>query len=60
MHDPFFHSYHYRKRECKKRLGIYKEELIQKVCTPSRMFNWNENDKYDFPDEYRKECEKWL
>ena len=46
--EPFFFTDVYRKSESKKRLNIYRDELIQKVCTPKRMFNWNEDICIDF------------
>ena len=56
---PYYQSELYRKRHSKKRFDVYRYELIQKTCTPYRMFNWNEDMKEQFPNEHFQECEKW-
>ena len=58
-HHSHFRSSQYRKSHCKKRLDVYRDELIQKVCTPARLFNWNEEIQLIFSNEYHLECNKW-
>lgn len=55
----YFHTNTYRQRMTKKMYDKIRDELISKVCTPKRMFNWNEDLKYDFPEEYNEECERY-
>jgi hypothetical protein len=34
-------------------------ELIERTCTPARLFQWNEGAAEEFPEEYLKECTKY-
>lgn len=58
-YDKYFVSDVYRKRKTKKFLNIIRDELVQKTCTPSRVFNWNEEIYEFFILEYNQECDKW-
>ncbi len=55
-YDPYFTSSTIKSKSFDK----YHQELIQKSCHPNRMFNWNDEVKYDYPDEYNLECKKYL
>jgi hypothetical protein len=55
-YDPYFTSSTIKNKLFDK----YHQELIQKSCHPNRMFNWNDEVKYDYPDEYNLECKKYL
>jgi len=39
--------------------AIY-NELIMRACTTKRMFQWNESAAEEFPEEYARECAKYI
>ena len=54
-HHPFFKDM----KKTIERTQLLKEDLIKASCHPSRLFNWNEEMKDIFPEEYEKECVKY-
>jgi hypothetical protein len=38
--------------------AIY-EELIQRACTPARLFQWNEGAAEQFLEDYLRECARY-
>jgi len=58
-HHPYFQSTIYkRKMTAQMHAAIYCE-LIQRACTPARLYQWNEGAAEDFPEKYLQECEKY-
>ena len=49
----------YRKRATKNMHAAIYCELIQRACTPARLFQWNEGAAEDFPEQYLQECAKY-
>ncbi len=52
----YFKSYEFRKNETKKRLEVMYHELIARSCSTNRLFEWNEDAKFIFPDTYNDYC----
>ena len=58
-YDYYYISKNYKKNLVKQFINNCWEELIQKACHPSRLFNWNEDMKYDYSNEYNNEYLKY-
>ena len=54
-----FHTVLYRKRMTAQMHAIIDWELMMRVCTPARLFQWNEGAAEEFPAEYLRECAKY-
>ena len=54
-----FHTVLYRKRMTAQLHAIIDWELMMRVCTPARLFQWNEDAAKEFPVDYLRECAKY-
>jgi hypothetical protein len=55
----YFTSSIYKKRATKNLHSVIYCELIERTCTPARIFQWNEGAAEEYPEEYLKECAKY-
>ena len=58
-YDNYYISNDYKKLLVKEFNDKCLENLIQKACHPSRLFNWNEDVSNYYQDEYINECNKY-
>ena len=58
-HHSYFQSAIYKRKMTKKMHSAIYCELIQRACTPARVFQWNEGAAEAFPAEYLQECAKY-
>ena len=58
-YNDYFQSRIYKKRMTAQMHSAIYCELIQRACTPARLYQWNEGAAEDFPEEYLQECSKY-
>uniref|UniRef100_A0A6C0BD74 Uncharacterized protein n=1 Tax=viral metagenome TaxID=1070528 RepID=A0A6C0BD74_9ZZZZ len=57
-HSYFQSAIYKRKMTAQMHSAIYCE-LIQRACTPARLYQWSEGAADEFPTEYLQECVKY-
>ena len=55
----YFQSAIYKRKMTAQMHSAIYCELIQRACTPARLFQWNEGAAEDYPAEYLQECAKY-
>ncbi len=58
-YHPYFHSANYKRKMTAQLHATIYCELIQRACTPARLYQWNEFAAEQFPKEYARECLKY-